>query len=556
MERRANKADPPVNQEHSAAAGESRTLRYGLLGALIFQIGLLVCAGASNRHMLNTDGVAYLRLAGYYAHGQTGLMISGYWGPLLSWLLAPFLKLGVPPLDAARVVMGFSAVVFWLGSVALFRSIKLPPAGQVLGAWLVALHTIYWSVEYISPDLLVSGLMALALSQMLTPRWIENRRTQIAVGVLWALAYFAKAVAFPLAIGVCLAVAGIKCLVGSAQPKQAFRSLVVTLLAFMLVAAPWLAVLSLKYQTPTFSTSGRINHAIVGPKDVDRYHPFVRQFHQPEPGRVTVWEDPTKMEYHFWSPFANRAYFAHQIQLVQDNLSTVLALLFFVNYDWLGLTLMTVLGVTLFRSKWRELHVRESGWSLLAALALLIAIYLPVYVKIVDQRYFYFAYPLLLALGLCAAGWLVERMQQQIKVPRGFAVGCVLVLLAALPLLRLVVALDGLDNPASVRARQLTDKLQAAGVRGPIAGSGMVLGGRAALYVAYFLDQPWHGDELNPTAASYRTARAKLIIVNRQQAIAEELEQDQAFRNLDQRLFTSPKEAEEFPLKVFEAVAP
>ncbi|HAV63065.1 MAG TPA: hypothetical protein DCY13_11965, partial [Verrucomicrobiales bacterium] len=45
---------------------------------------LLVLAGALNwlnRFVLNTDAVAYLRLAEYYATGRTELMISGYWGP-------------------------------------------------------------------------------------------------------------------------------------------------------------------------------------------------------------------------------------------------------------------------------------------------------------------------------------------------------------------------------------------------------------------------------------------------------------------------------------------
>ncbi len=555
MARPADPANPPTIHKPNAPPA-TRRLRHGLLGALVFQIVLLLSAGTANRHMLNTDAVAYLRLAGYYAHGQTDLMISGYWGPLLSWLIAPLLKLGMAPLDSARLIMGVSAVVFWLGSVALFQSVKLPASGQILGAWIITFQTIYWSVEYISPDLLVGGLMLLALAQMLSPRWLDSRPAQIATGVGWAFAYFAKAVAFPLALGICLAVAGIKCVVGTAQPQRIFRSLALTLLVFILVAAPWLALLSLKYQTPTFSTSGRINHAIVGPKDVDRYHPFVRHFHQPEPGRVTVWEDPTKMEYHFWSPFANRAYFAHQIQLVQDNFSTVLALFLFVNYDWLAVSLLAMVGLLCCRSKWREPSFREPGWSALAALSLLIALYLPVYVKVVDQRYFYFAFPLLVALGLSTIGWLVDRNFGARKLARGLVLGVVFSLLAALPLLRLAVALAGLDNPASIHARQLADKLQAAGWRGPIAGSGMVAGGRAALYVAFFLDRPWHGDELNPTPANYRMSRARLIIIHRQQAIAAELEQDPTFHNLDQYLFASPQEATAFPLQVYETTVP
>ncbi len=554
MARRVDQADPPSNR--TSAVAESRGLRYALLGALLFQIVLLLGAGARNQHLLNTDGVAYLRLAGYYAAGQTELMISGYWGPLLSWLIAPLLKLGVAPLVSARWVMGISAVVFWLGSVALFRSVKLPALAQVLGAWLITLQSVYWSVEYISPDLLVGGLMALALSQMLAPRWIEHRPKQIMAGIGWAFAFFAKAVAFPLAIGICLLMAVLKGALRQARTTQVCRSVAVTLLTFAVLAAPWVAVISFKYQTPTFSTSGRINHAIVGPKDVERYHPFVRQFHPPEPGRVTAWEDPTRMAYHYWSPFANRAYFEHQIQLVQDNFATVLALLFFVNYDWLGLSILIVSGLILCRAQWREPGRREVGWGLFLALACSAAIYLPVYVKIVDQRYFYFAYVLLLSLALSATAGLVERWHDRFSLPRGLALTGIFILLAALPLLRVRVAIEGLDNPASLRARQLADKMQAAGLRGPIAGSGLVAGGRAALYVAYFLNLPWHGDELHPTATSYRTARARFIIVNRQHAVAGELNQDPAFRNLDPRLFPSPKEADEFPLQVFEMIPP
>ena len=92
----------------------------------VCQVTLLCLAGWQNDYMLNTDGVAYLRIASYYAHGQTHLMISGYWGPLISWLMAPLVALGVPPLATGRVVMGLSAVVFWFGCVSVFRGFRIP----------------------------------------------------------------------------------------------------------------------------------------------------------------------------------------------------------------------------------------------------------------------------------------------------------------------------------------------------------------------------------------------------------------------------------------------
>ena len=68
-------------------------LAWVLAAALAIQIVLLIVAGWHGRYLLNTDAIAYLRIASYYASGQMDLMVSGYWGPLLSWLVAPLLKL-------------------------------------------------------------------------------------------------------------------------------------------------------------------------------------------------------------------------------------------------------------------------------------------------------------------------------------------------------------------------------------------------------------------------------------------------------------------------------
>jgi hypothetical protein len=69
------------------------------------QLLLLAAAIPPNQNNLNPDGIAYLRLASYYAVGNVGLALSGYWEPMLSWAVAILLKLGLVPLLAGRVAM-------------------------------------------------------------------------------------------------------------------------------------------------------------------------------------------------------------------------------------------------------------------------------------------------------------------------------------------------------------------------------------------------------------------------------------------------------------------
>src|SRR5262249_6785787 len=96
----------------SNPCGHERISRHWVCGLMVILAAGLGVEGWINRHALNPDGVAYLRLASYYSAGNWHLAVSGYWAPLLSWLMAPLLKLGIAPLVTARILMALSAVVF------------------------------------------------------------------------------------------------------------------------------------------------------------------------------------------------------------------------------------------------------------------------------------------------------------------------------------------------------------------------------------------------------------------------------------------------------------
>ena len=105
-------------------------------------------------------------------------------------------------------------------------------------------------------------------------------------------------------------------------------------------------------------------------------------------------------------------------------------------------------------------------------------------------------------------------------------------------------------------AAELANRLARANVSGPVAGSGMLPGGRAGLYVAYLLDQPWYGDKPQARPADFQASGARLVIAVRGSELAGALAEDGAFADLDSRLFAGPAEAAQFPLKAFEVPAP
>jgi hypothetical protein len=542
----------------AAPVGAGFSVGKSEMWAGVFLVVMLPVVAWRNLEMLNPDAVAYLRIASYYVHGRTDLAISGYWGPLLSWGLAPLIAVGMEPLIAARIVMAISAIIFWLGCVAVYRIFPLPKAPRALGAWLAALAAIGWSVRFITPDLLASGLICFAIARTIRTQQWDGTKTWIApalAGTLWGLAYLAKAIALPFALVFICGTTLLEYRLRSADTARMIRCLFLTLLTLALVAAPWVAVLSLKYHTLTFSTTARIAHAVAGPHDLTRQHPFAMQFHRPEAGRITSWEEPSLMPYRYWSPLENGAYALHQLQVIGKNFLTMINMMTRMNL--LVPLLLVVLAFALSRSGERTSLASEPWFLALIPVLALAMVYAPFFLNVEDQRYFYAAFPFLWVSGFGALNWLASRFMGQGTQIKRIAQGLPVAAVGLPAMVFFVAALIGLPRfaPASRISRQLAIRLETAGIRGPIAGSALMRGGRAGLYTAFLLDEPWYGDEAKPTAASFKRSGARLIIVRRDDPVTAQLDVEAAFHLLDDRLFGTAVEAAHFPLKVYEVAS-
>jgi len=512
------------------------------------QAVLLAVAAWRNLHQLNPDAIAYMRIAGYYANGQTELAVTGYWGPLLSWLMVPLLKVGAPPLVAARVVMGVSGVVFLAGAVAVFRVFRLPRVALLTGAWVAGGWSVFWSVRNITPDLLMAGLVALAVSATMelflsrSRRGDESKhfgRTRIRIltsaataGLWWGLAYLAKAVALPLALA---AAAGLAVFAMSGRRElraELAARLGMVCICTALVAAPWLGVLSQHYGRFTFSTTGPIAHALAGPGEKAGFHPAMTTLHQPEAGRVTQWEEPSRMAYQRWSPFASEENFRHQLKVIGGNIGVCWDWLnpwrawvagadsppwrrWLGTFDLLGISGMAVLlaGGCAVRNRHRLRRVRWC-WALVPVAALG-GLYLPFFVMAEDNRYFYPVLPFLWVLAVGASGWAARRKSRVVGGTRQLAFRIVSLAFVTTALAWLAVALVRIPNQASRAAHEIAVQLKLSGHVGPVAGSGLLPGGRTGLYTAFLLGERWLGDDSMAGPEAFLASGATVVVVRR-----------------------------------------
>jgi len=516
--------------------------------AVLVQAPLLAIAGWRAKETLSCDGVSYIRLAMYYRSGRWDLAVSGYWGPLLSWLIAPWLPLFDNPLHAARIPMALSAVLFLLGAIFVMRSLELDRRCVVLGAWIVAFYSIPWSVLFIGPDLLLSGLIGCGMAGVLSRRWPDSRRLQLGTGALFGLAYLTKAVALPFAFLLTGTIAAFASFLNLVRPGVAARAAGRTLLGTLLLALPWISVLSVKYGRPVLSTSAAINHAIVGPgapPPLGLVHPVGSTYHIPEPGRVTAWEDPSGMRYAFWSPLESLANARHQLRVIGGNVLTIMAIL--GTFDGLGLALAAIiLGFLLPGTSLDALRRERWRWAILPV-ALLSSIYLPVFGRF--PWYYLPAFPCLLAGAMGLTWKLAGDGPGHSRVSRAVAL-CLVATSFGISTAQRVRQVIEFPDERFKAASRLATRLRAADLSGTVAAAD--LDPWRSLYLAFIMGVPWHGNRPDvQTAEDVLSSHAALIVVSRGGEIDGLLSRRSEVTDMDPLLFHSSAEARRSPLRFY-----
>ena len=81
-----------------------KRLSVGIAGSLLLYALAAIWFMIVTRDLVGPDGIAYIRIAGYYLDGNLNLAASPHWGPLLSWLIMPLLAAGIDGVLAAKIV--------------------------------------------------------------------------------------------------------------------------------------------------------------------------------------------------------------------------------------------------------------------------------------------------------------------------------------------------------------------------------------------------------------------------------------------------------------------
>jgi len=349
-------------------------------------------------HQMTTDSLSYISIAQKYARGHFHDAINWVWSPLISWLLAPFVLMGIPPLYAIKIIGLMTGMAGFLACRQISQEFDIPDQIQTILFFALIPMFFAFTLTNPNPDFLVAVILLFYVRRVLAEDYGKSDKDGLCCGLLGALAYFAKAYAFPFFI-LHFTLMNLCRYYGAAEPalrNRIWRSFGSGMLTFMFVVSPWIYALYEKYDQLTFSTIGSYNFQLVNSEPGSSL--LFSGFSAPtNPTAISAWEDPMRMAEGRWKPL-------DLPRTIQNTLSRICAnalktletyqagslfsatIILFSMGGLLGLARRELLGHKVFLAV-LTIIIHPSG-------------YLPL---LVDRRYLYLDILLILVLG---AYWL------------------------------------------------------------------------------------------------------------------------------------------------------
>lgn len=280
------------------------------------------------RYQIDPDGISYISIAQKYMNGNYKDAINGYWGPILSWLIVPFLFVKCDPQLAIRVILLFTGAICIIGIYLLIRriNIKYYLCQYILITCVPVI--IYFSVYGISPDLIITTLIIFYIYYLFDPEYQYNTKISIILGIIGATMYLTKGYGFPFFVTSFIAAAIIRySYIDSYRIKHKFSIIYNTsigLIVFIVIVLIWASIISGKYGYYTVGTTGRYNHALIGPESIG--HPMLLDglIAPPNSTAISIWEDPSYMNIQNWSITRSTYNIKYQIMLILKNIYKML----------------------------------------------------------------------------------------------------------------------------------------------------------------------------------------------------------------------------------------
>jgi hypothetical protein len=365
-----------------------------LLQSIVFYAVLAIMLLPHYQHQIAPDGISYISIAQKYVLRDYSNAINGYWGPLLSWLLLPFLLIGFKPLLALKLLLLVIGVMTIIQSNLLIKKLQIKGLLQNVLLFLIAVIVIYWALTTTTPDLLFVSLSLAYINTLLDSSYIDSKYAGVLCGIFGSGLYLTKSYGLPFFVVSFLIVNLIfYCRTKNGHNKaRILNNSIYGIVVFVLIGACWISIISNKYGQLTIGTAGSYNHAIVGPQSSGHPMPFMGLLDPPNNTAISVWEDPSYIKTEGWSIFDSISSTRHQLTNILKNVCEIISTL--NRFSLLSLALLSMTVVYLLE-KGKQI-VTDNIFLLVVTMVVLFSGYA---MLLVESRYIWLSNILTIIIG-------------------------------------------------------------------------------------------------------------------------------------------------------------
>lgn len=472
---------------------DNRTLIFVLIVYLLLGLFFL----NYYQYIINSDYISYFSIAKYYFVGDYADAINGYWGPLFSWLLLPFLFLdsnSFYSIYSGRLLSLIIGVFTIIGIRRLSYRFEMDEVIRTIIFVSMIPIVLYFSLNLnISPDLLVMCLFVYYLSIIFDHKYADNSYNGICCGIIGVLAYLSKSYAFPFFVAHFLLFNIYYYFKGFRveKRKMVLKNFLIGISIFLLISGLWVGIISHKYGYVTIGTAGEYNEELVGLDSIN--HPMFYQgiLLPPNENAVSVWEDPSYIHMESWSPFESLNSFNHQLGIIWGNI--LKTIYYFEIFSILSIFIIIV-SILLIIKNPHDKSNRILEFSLFTIFLYSIGYCL----ILIEVRYIWLAYVILMLMG----GYLVNILLKSkffsnldTKSITPFKIAILIIFTISFtifPVTTLIQDTSSSNSPYEVGKVLfgLSDSLDHYNVSGRIASDDKWHG---SLYLSYYTDSKYYG---------------------------------------------------------------
>lgn len=357
--------------------------RYNLLLAGGIYLLLFTLLLPFYKQVFDVDGVGYSLVAQHVAEGNFTRAINGFWSPLHSWIIAPFITTGIP----VELLFYYSNAVISLVLLwqlkKFFRYFQFTDEVSTVLLLTSVIMLLQFSFFELAADILLLPFLMGYLLLVVRSDFFSNYKVQIACGLLTGFAYLAKTYALPFIVLIHL----LFFLWHYYRVRiVAVKSFLCFIFPLLLIITPWIILISSKYGMFTIGNASRLNLSWFLKGTSVEGELFHKPFAADSPG---WWEDPSYFKGTVVHLFTSTELFLKQLRVFFYNITVYIKTL----AEFSAFMPAVILGFVVFLFRKEEVKMQK--------LALFFLIFPAGYLlTYVDGRYLW-----IFQLALLPVGW-------------------------------------------------------------------------------------------------------------------------------------------------------